>query len=127
MSASIAHKPASVTQARELKDAAWADFDALNDELATYAEKLITPPSGFYARLEHARKVWLEAENAYTRIYRAAEHKAQRENELQAEAEINLSEDEPAADFGDLPDSSETTESDYEAMDRLAQSYPQFN
>ena len=121
------HKPASVTQARELKEAAWSDFDALNDELAIYAEKLITPPAGFYSRLEHARKVCQQAENAYTRIYRAAEHKAARQREIEAEAEINLSEDEPAADFDDVPDSSETTESDYEAMDRLAQSYPNRN
>jgi hypothetical protein len=122
------HKPASVTQARELKDAAWADFDALNDELAIYAERLVTPPAGFYARLEHARKAWLDAENAYTRIYRAAEHKAARERELQAEAEINEGEEEPAADFDDLPDQYELAdEAAYERQDWLMENYPQFN
>ena len=119
------HQPASVTQARQNRDAAWNEFDALNDELGVYADKHLDPPAGFYARLETARKAWLEAEAEYTKIYRAAEALEARRRERAAEAEINTVEDEPAADFSDLQD--EETPSDYEAMDRLAQSYPQFN
>jgi len=120
------HQPASVTQANEKREAAWNEFDALNDELGIYADKYMDPPAGFYARLEAARKAWLEAEAEYTKIYRAAEVLEASRRERAAEAEINTTEAEPDADFSDLPDT-DTTEGDYEAMDRLAQTYPQFN
>ena len=120
------HQPASVTQANEKREAAWNEFDALNDELGIYADKYMDPPAGFYARLETARKAWLEAEAEYTKIYRAAETLEASRRERAAEAEINTTEAEPEADFSDLPDT-DTTEGDYEAMDRLAQTYPQFN
>jgi len=114
-----------VTQANEKREAAWNEFDALNDELGVYADKYMDPPAGFYARLETARKAWLEAEAEYTKIYRAAEALEARRRERAAEAEINTTEAEPEADFSDLPDTDEPV--DYEAMDRLAQTYPQFN
>lgn len=119
------HQP-SVTQANEKREAAWNEFDALNDELGIYADKYMDPPAGFYARLEAARKAWLEAEAEYTKIYRAAEALEARRRERAAEAEINTEEVEPVVDFSDVPDT-DTTEGDYEAMDRLAQTYPQFN
>ena len=121
------HQPASVTQANEKREAAWNEFDALNDELGIYADKYMDPPAGFYARLETARKAWLEAEAEYTKIYRAAEALEARRRERAAEAEINTTEAEPEADFSDVPDSNDTTEGDYEAMDRLAQTYPSRN
>ena len=117
------HQPASVTQSNEKREAAWNEFDALNDELGVYADKYMDPPAGFYARLETARKAWLEAEAEYTKIYRAAEALEARRRERAAEAEINTTEAEPEADFSDVPDT-DTTEGDYEAMDRLAQTYP---
>ena len=120
------HQPASVTQANEKREAAWNEFDALNDELGVYADKYMDPPAGFYARLETARKAWLEAEAEYTKIYRAAEALEARRRERVAEAEINTVEDEPTADFSDVPDT-DTTEGDYEAMDRLDQTYPHLN
>jgi len=119
------HQPASVTQASEKREAAWNEFDALNDELGIYADKYMDPPAGFYARLETARKAWLEAEAEYTKIYRAAEALEARRRERAAEAEINTTEAEPEADFSDVPDEEPT--SDYEAMDRLAQTYPSRN
>ncbi len=119
------HQPASVTQANEKREAAWNEFDALNDELGIYADKHLDPPAGFYARLETARKAWLEAEAEYTKIYRAAEALEARRRERQAEAEINTTEAEPEADFSDLPDTDEPV--DYEAMDRLDQTYPHLN
>ena len=119
------HQPASVTQANEKREAAWNEFDALNDELGIYADKYMDPPAGFYARLETARKAWLEAEAEYAKIYRAAEALEARRRERAAEAEINTTEAEPAADFSDVPDEEPT--SDYEAMDRLAQTYPNLN
>lgn len=121
------HQPASVTQANEKREAARNEFDALNDELGIYADKYMDPPAGFYARLETARKAWLEAEAEYAKIYRAAEALEALRRERAAEAEINTTGDEPAADFSDLPDSNDTTEGDYEAMDRLAQTYPHSN
>ena len=119
------HQPASVTQARQNRDTAWADYMALADELDCYAARHASPPAGFYERLEHARVAALKSDIEYGEIYRAAETLEARRRERAAEAEINTVEDEPAADFGDLQD--EETPSDYEAMDRLAQSYPQFN
>jgi len=119
------HQPASVTQANEKREAAWNEFDALNDELGIYADKYMDPPAGFYARLETARKAWLEAEAEYTKIYRAAEALEARRRERAAEAEINTTEAEPEADFSDLPDTDEPV--DYEAMDRLDQTYPNLN
>ena len=119
------HQPASVTQASEKREAAWNEFDALNDELGVYADKHADPPAGFYARLETARKAWLEAEAEYAAIYRAAEALETARREARAAAEINTEADEPAADFSDLPDTDDPV--DYEAMDRLAQTYPQFN
>ena len=121
------HHPASVTQARQNRDAAWADYMALADELDCYSARHVSPPAGFYARLETARKAWLEAEAEYTKIYRAAEALEARRRERQAEAEINTTEAEPVVDFSDLPDSNDTTEGDYEAMDRLDQTYPHSN
>jgi len=119
------HQPASVTQANEKREAAWNEFDALNDELGIYADKYMDPPAGFYARLETARKAWLEAEAEYTKIYRAAEALEANRRERAAEAEINTTEAEPEADFSDLPDTDEPV--DYEAMDRLDQTYPHLN
>ena len=121
------HHPASVTQAHARKDEAWSNFDVFSDMLQYYAEHMMTPPAGFYSQMEHARQAWLEAEAEYTKIYRAAEALEARRRERAAEAEINTTEAEPVVDFSDLPDSNDTTEGDYEAMDRLAQTYPQFN
>ena len=124
------HHPASVTHARIRKDAAWSEYDAMSDELDMLAARGLTEhPAGqaFYARLETARKAWLEAEAEYTKIYRAAEALEARRRARAAEAEINTTEAEPVVDFSDLPDSNDTTEGDYEVMDRLAQTYPQFN
>ena len=119
------HQPASVTQARQNRDTAWADYMALADELDYYAARHASPPAGFYERLEHARVAALKSDIEYGEIYRAAETLEARRRERAAEAEINTVEDEPAADFGDLQD--EETPSDYEAMDRLAQTYPNLN
>ena len=119
------HHPASVTQANEKRQSAWNEFDALNDELGVYADKHLDPPAGFYWRLETARKAWLEAEAEYAAIYRAAEALETVRREARAAAAINTETDEPAADFGDLPDTDEPV--DYEAMDRLDQTYPNLN
>ena len=119
------HQPASVTQARQNRDTAWADYMALADELDCYAARHASPPAGFYERLEHARVAALKSDIEYGEIYRAAETLEARRRERAAEAEINTVEDEPAADFSDLPDEEPT--SDYEAMDRLAQTYPSRN
>ena len=119
------HHQASVTQAHARKDEARNEFDALNDELGVYADKHLDPPAGFYARLETARKAWLEAEAEYATIYRAAEALEASRREARAEAAINTTEAEPAADFGGLPDADEPV--DFEAMDRLAQTYPHNN
>jgi len=119
------HQPASVTHANENREAAWNEFDALNDELGIYADKHLDPPAGFYERLEHARQAWLEAEAEYAKIYRAAEALEARRRERAAEAEINTTEAEPEADFSDVPDTDEPV--DYEAMDRLDQTYPNLN
>ena len=58
-------------------------------------------------------------------------HKAKRENELMAEAEINTAEEEPTADFSDLPDqyesADEAAEAAYEWQDWQMENYPQFN
>ena len=121
------HQPASVTQARQNRDAAWADYMALADELDCYAARHVSPPAGFYERLEHARVAALKSDIEYGEIYRAAEALEARRRERQAEAEINTTEAEPVVDFSDLPDSNDTTEGDYEAMDRLAQTYPHSN
>ena len=122
----MTHKhPASVTQASEKREAAWNEFDALNDELGIYADKYMDPPAGFYARLETARKAWLEAEAEYAAIYRAAEALETVRREARAAAEINVGEAEPEADFSDLLDTDEPV--DYEAMDRLDQTYPSRN
>ena len=122
----MTHKhPASVTRASEKREAAWNEFDALNDELGVYADKYMDPPAGFYARLETARKALLEAEAEYAAIYRAAEALEARRRERAAEAEINTTEAEPEADFSDVPDEEQTV--DYEAMDRLDQTYPSRN
>lgn len=118
------HQPASVTQARQIREATWADYMALVDELDCYAARNVLPPAGFYERLEHASAAALKAEAEYVKIYRAAEALEARRRERAAEAEINTTEAEPEADFSDLPDSNDTTEGDYEAMDRLAQTYP---
>ena len=122
-----ANRPASVRIAKAKSEEAWQEHIAICDELDALAERGIQADAHLYARLEHALQNALRADAEYSAICRAADHKAQRENELQAEAAINTDEAEPAADFDDLPDSSETTECDYEAMDRLAQSYPNRN
>lgn len=122
-----ANRPASVRIAKAKSEEAWLEHIAICDELDALAERGIQADAHLYARLDHALQNALRADAEYSAICRAADHKAQRENELQAEAAINTDEAEPVADFDDLPDSRETTESDYEAMDRLAQSYPQFN
>ena len=122
------HQPASVTQANEKREAAWNEFDALNDELGIYADKYMDPPAGFYARLKTARKAWLEAEAEYTKIYRAAEALEARRRERVAEAEINAVEDEPTAEFELEPEQSDLAdEADYERQDWLMQSYPNQN
>jgi hypothetical protein len=120
--------PASVTQARQNRDAAWSEYMALADELDCYAVRNVTPPAGFYERLEHARVAALKSDIDYGAIYRAAEHKAARERELRAEAEINTDEAEPDADFDDLPELYELAdEAVYELQDWLMQSYPNEN
>ena len=119
------HQPASVTKAHARKDEAWSNFDVFSDRLQYYAEHMMTPPAGFYSQMEHARQEWLEAEAEYTKIYRAAEALEAVRRERAAEAEINTTEAEPEADFSDVPDEEPT--SDYEAMDRLAQTYPNLN
>ena len=119
------HQPASVTQARQIREATWADYMALVDELDCYAARNVLPPAGFYERLEHARVAAMKSDIEYGEIYRAAEALEARRRERAAEAEINTTEAEPEADFSDLPDTDEPV--DYEAMDRLDQTYPHLN
>jgi hypothetical protein len=122
------HHPASVTQARQNRDAAWADYMALADELDCYSARHVSPPTGFYERLEHARVAALKSDIEYGEIYRAAEALEASRRERQAEAEINAVEDEPTAEFELEPEQSDLAdEADYERQDWLMQSYPNQN
>ena len=123
-----ASRPASVRIAKAKSEEAWQEHIAICDELDALAERGIQADAHLYARLEHALQNALRADAEYSAICRAADHKAQRENELQAEAEINAVEDEPTAEFDDLPDQYELAdEAAYERQDWLMENYPQFN
>ena len=122
------NRPASVRIAKAKSEEAWLEHIAICDELDALAERGIQADAHLYARLDHALQNALRADAEYSAICRAADHKAQRENELQAEAEINEGEEEPVADFSDLPDQYELAdEAAYERQDWLMENYPQFN
>jgi hypothetical protein len=124
------NRPASVRVAKAKAEEAWQEYNAVCDEFEWLAERGVQADAHIYARLDCARRAALLADAEYSAIYRAAEHKAARESELQAEAEINTDEAEPVADFDDLPDQYELDAAAAAADERhdwLMQRYPQFN